>query len=422
MNGSPGSAVNLGQALAPLDVLAVRRDFPILEQEIDGRPLVYLDNGATTQKPGAVIDAVAEFYRRDNANVHRGVHRLSQRATDAYEQARAKVQGLLNASDVREIVFTRGTTEAINLVAQGFARPRLRAGDEVVVTEMEHHSNLVPWQMVCAQTGARLRVVPIDERGELVLDDYLALLNARTRLVAVAHLSNALGTVNPIKEMVDAAHRRDIPVVVDGAQAVARLGVDVQALGCDFYALSGHKIYGPTGIGALYGRLDHLRDMAPYQGGGEMILKVTLEQAVYAPPPYKFEAGTPNIAGAIGLGAAIDYVNRLGIETIAAHEAELLAYATRETTRIGGVRLIGTARDKAGILSFVFDGVHAHDVGTIMDHEGIAVRAGHLCAMPVMQRFGIPATARASLGLYNTREEVDRLIAGMHKVLEIMRP
>ena len=422
MNGSPGSAVNLGQALAPLDVLAVRRDFPILEQEIDGRPLVYLDNGATTQKPGAVIDAVAEFYRRDNANVHRGVHRLSQRATDAYEQARAKVQGLLNASDVREIVFTRGTTEAINLVAQGFARPRLRAGDEVVVTEMEHHSNLVPWQMVCAQTGARLRVVPIDERGELVLDDYLALLNARTRLVAVAHLSNALGTVNPIKEMVDAAHRRDIPVVVDGAQAVARLGVDVQALGCDFYALSGHKIYGPTGIGALYGRLDHLRDMAPYQGGGEMILKVTLEQAVYAPPPYKFEAGTPNIAGAIGLGAAIDYVNRLGIETIAAHEAELLAYATRETTRIGGVRLIGTARDKAGILSFVFDGVHAHDVGTIMDHEGIAVRAGHLCAMPVMQRFGIPATARASFGLYNTREEVDRLIAGMHKVLEIMRP
>ncbi len=422
MNGSPGSAVNLGQALAPLDVLAVRRDFPILEQEIDGRPLVYLDNGATTQKPGAVIDAVAEFYRRDNANVHRGVHRLSQRATDAYEQARAKVQGLLNASDVREIVFTRGTTEAINLVAQGFARPRLRAGDEVVVTEMEHHSNLVPWQMVCAQTGARLRVVPIDERGELVLDDYLALLNARTRLVAVAHLSNALGTVNPIKEMVDAAHGRDIPVVVDGAQAVARLGVDVQALGCDFYALSGHKIYGPTGIGALYGRLDHLRGMEPYQGGGEMILKVTLEEAVYAPPPYKFEAGTPNIAGAIGLGAAIDYVNRLGIETIAAHEAELLAYATRETARIGGVRLIGTARDKAGILSFVFDGVHAHDVGTIMDHEGIAVRAGHLCAMPVMQRFGIPATARASFGLYNTREEVDRLIAGMHKVLEIMRP
>jgi cysteine desulfurase/selenocysteine lyase len=402
------------------EVARLRGDFPALHQQVHGRPLVYLDNGATTHKPQAVIDAVVGFYRHDNANVHRGVHRLSERATAAYEAARERVGQFLNAADAREIVFVRGTTEAINLVAQSYARPRLEAGDEIIVTELEHHSNIVPWQMVCEQTGARLRVVPIDERGALLHEAYLELLGPRTRLVAIAHLSNALGTLNPVRDMIEAAHARGVPVLVDGAQAVARMTVDVQALDCDFYAFSGHKLYGPTGIGVLYGKRESLQVMAPYQGGGEMILQVSFEDTVYAEPPFRFEAGTPHIAGAIGLGAAMDYVSGVGLDAIAAHEAALLDYATERASLVPGLRLIGTAPHKAGILSFVFDNVHAHDVGTILDRQGIAIRAGHLCAMPVMRHYGIPATARASIGMYNTREEMDALIAGMHKVLEVM--
>jgi cysteine desulfurase/selenocysteine lyase len=413
-------ALHHGTSRSGFDVARLREDFPALHQQVHGRPLVYLDNGATTQKPQAVIDAVSEFYRHDNANVHRGVHRLSERATAAYEAARETVGRFLNAADSREIVFVRGTTEAINLVAQSYARPRLEAGDEIVVTELEHHSNIVPWQMVCGQTGARLRVVPMDERGELLHEDYLALLGPRTRLVAIAHLSNALGTLNPVRDMIQEAHAQGVPVLVDGAQAVARMAVDVQQLDCDFYAFSGHKLYGPTGIGVLYGKAQHLQAMAPYQGGGEMILRVDFDKTVYAEPPFRFEAGTPNIAGAIGLGAAIDYVSGVGIDAIAAHEQALLRHATQRASQLPGLRLIGTAPHKAGILSFVFDKVHAHDVGTIMDRQGIAIRAGHLCAMPVMRHFGIPATARASIGMYNTREEMDALIAAMHKVLEVM--
>ena len=415
-----GEALQHGTPSAGLDVERLREDFPALHQQVHGRPLVYLDNGATTQKPQAVIDALAGFYRHEDATVHRGVQRLSGRATAAYEAAREAVARFLNAADSREIVFVRGTTEAINLVAQSYARPRLQAGDEILITELEHHSNIVPWQMVCEQTGARLRVVPMDGRGELLQEAYLGLLGHRTRLVAIAHLSNALGTLNPVQDMIRAAHAQGVPVLVDGAQAVARMAVDVQALDCDFYAFSGHKLYGPTGIGALYAKAQHLEDMAPYQGGGEMILSVDFHKTVYAKPPFRFEAGTPHIAGAIGLGAAIDYVGGVGLDAIAAHEQALLHHVTEQALQVPGLRLIGTAPHKAGILSFVFDKVHAHDVGTIMDRHGIAIRAGHLCAMPVMRRFGIPATARASIGLYNTHGEMDALIAGMHKVLEVM--
>lgn len=404
---------------AALDVERVRVDFPILRERVRGRPLVYLDNGATTQKPRSVIDAVSRYYAQDNANVHRAVHSLAQRATEAYEAARARVARFLGAADAREVVFVRGTTEAINLVARSFLRPRLNPGDEILVTALEHHSNIVPWQLVAEEAGARLRVVPMDAQGALVLDEFEALFSERTRLLAVAHVSNALGTVAPVTEMAAVARRHGVPVLVDGAQAVAHRAVDVQALGCDFYAFSAHKMYGPTGIGVLWGRLEHLEGMRPYQGGGEMIRRVTFEGSEYAPPPARFEAGTPNIAGAVGLGAAIDFLEAIGPETAGAHEHDLLAYATERISEIPGLRLIGTAPEKAAILSFVFEDVHAHDVGTILDSEGVAVRVGHLCAMPVMRHFGIPAVTRASFGVYNTRGEVDRLVAALWKVREV---
>ena len=395
------------------------RDFPILSRPVRGRRLVYLDNGATTQKPEAVIEAERRFYRESNANIHRGVHWLSQHATDLYEQARERVQRLLNAASADEIVFTRGTTEAINLVAYSWGRANLKAGDEVVLTGMEHHSNIVPWQLVCEQTGAVLRVVPITDRGELRLDAYESLLGPRTRLVSVVHVSNALGTVNPVARMVELAHAAGAKVLVDGAQAVAHQPVDVQALGCDFYAFSGHKIYGPTGIGALYGRRELLAAMPPWQGGGDMIRTVSFEGSTWADAPQRFEAGTPNIAGAVGLGVAIDYVLAIGLERIAEHEHRLLAHATEAAQRIPGLRLIGTAADKAGILSFVVDGIHPHDLGTILDAEGVAIRAGHHCAMPVMTRFGIPGTARASFALYNDEADVAALVAAIGKAQQM---
>jgi len=401
------------------DVERIRKDFPILSQEVHGRPLVYLDNAATTQKPQAVIEALETYYAADNANVHRGVHLLSERATQAYEAARSRIRRFLNAAEDREIVFVRGATEAINLVAQTYGRRMVGPGDEILITALEHHSNIVPWQMLCEEKGAALRVAPIDDAGEVDLDAYERLLGARTRLVAIAHVSNALGTVLPLGRMIEAAHRQGVPVLVDGAQAVAHMPVDVQGLGCDFYAFSGHKIYGPTGIGVLYGRAALLERMPPFQGGGDMIKAVTFEKTVYNDLPYKFEAGTPDIAGAIGLGTALEYLDGLGPDRVAAYEHELLAYGTQRLLAIPGVRLIGTARDKASVLSFAVEGIHAHDVGTILDREGIAVRAGHHCAMPVMARFGLAATTRASLALYNTREELDALCAGLGKVREI---
>jgi cysteine desulfurase/selenocysteine lyase len=402
------------------DVQEVRKDFPVLHQKVHGKPLVYLDNAATTQKPLAVMEAIGNYYRHDNSNIHRGVHTLSERATEAYENVRAGAQKFLNAADSREIIFVRGTTEAINLVAQSYGRKNVGSGDEVLITAMEHHSNIVPWQLLCEEKGARLRVAPINDRGELLLDEFEKLLGPKTKIVAVGHLSNALGTINPVREIVRMAHARNIPVLVDGAQAVARMPVDVQALDCDFYALSSHKLYGPTGVGILYGKTRLLEAMPPWQGGGDMIASVTFDKTVYNRLPYKFEAGTPNIADTIGLGAAIEYVNRLGLEEIEQHEAGLLAYATSAVESIPGVRVIGTAAEKAGVLSFVMEDIHPHDIGTILDSEGIAVRTGHHCAQPVMQRFNIPATARASFGLYNTREEVDTLVAGIHKVREVM--
>ncbi len=407
------------KAHAALDVARIRAEFPILDQQVHGKPLVYLDNAATTQKPRAVIDAISHYYQADNANIHRGVHTLSQRATDEYEGAREKVRGFINAADSREIIFTRGTTEAINLLAQSYGRPRFKPGDEILITAMEHHSNIVPWQMLCEQTGAVLKVAPIDEAGELILDEFHQLLSPRTKLVAVVHISNALGTINPVKKIIDAAHAVGAVVLLDGAQAVAHTPVDVQALDCDFYAFSAHKLYGPTGVGVLYGKREWLEAMPPYQGGGDMIRMVTFEKTEYNSLPYKFEAGTPHIAGGIALGAAIDYVSAIGLEAIAAHEDDLLRYATERATRLPGLRLIGTAREKAGILSFVLGRIHPHDIGTILDHEGVAIRAGHHCAMPVMDFFAVPATARASFAVYNTREDVDRLIAAIHKVNEV---
>jgi len=401
------------------DVERIRKDFPILNQEVHGRPLVYLDNAATTQKPHAVIEALERYYATDNANVHRGVHLLSERATQAYEGTRSRIRRFLNAAEDREIVFVRGTTEAINLVAQTYGRRMVGPGDEILITALEHHSNIVPWQMLCEEKGAALRVAPIDDAGEVDVEAYERLLGPRTRLVAIAHCSNALGTVLPIDRMIEAAHRQGVPVLVDGAQAMAHVPVDVQALGCDFYAFSGHKVYGPTGIGALYGKAALLESMPPFQGGGDMIKAVTFEKTVYNDLPYKFEAGTPNIAGAIGLGAALEYLDGLGRDRAAAYEHDLLAYGTERLSAIPGVRLIGTAREKASVLSFVVEGAHAHDVGTILDREGIAVRTGHHCAMPVMTRFGLAATTRASVALYNTREELDALCAGLGKVREI---
>ncbi|HEX8011121.1 MAG TPA: cysteine desulfurase [Casimicrobiaceae bacterium] len=398
-----------------------RDDFPILCRRVNGKPLVYLDNGATTQKPQAVIDAESRYYAQDNANVHRGVHTLSQRATDAYEAARAKVQRFINAAAVEEIVFVRGTTEAINLVAQSYARPRFKPGDEIIVSAMEHHSNIVPWQLVREQTGAVLKVVPINDAGELEVDAFRNLLGSRTRLVAITHVSNALGSIVPVESIIALAHERGVPVLIDGAQAISHLPVDVRALGCDFYAFSGHKVFGPTGIGVLYGRARLLDAMPPYQGGGDMISSVTFDKTEYNDLPYKFEAGTPNIAGAIGLGAALDYVSAIGMQAIAAHEHDLLTYATEAVSSIPGLRIIGTARRKASILSLTLDGMHPHDIGTILDHQGVAIRAGHHCAMPVMQRYGIVGSARASFALYNTREEVDALVAGIRKAQEMFR-
>jgi len=402
------------------DVERVRADFPILNERVHGRALVYLDNAATTQKPEAVIEAINHYYRHDNANIHRGVHLLSQRATDAYESARAAVQRFLNAQSSSEIVFVRGATEAINLVAQTYGRSHIVSGDEVLITAMEHHSNIVPWQILCEEKGAKLRVAPVNDRGELLLEKLEELLSSRTKIVSIAHVSNALGTVNPIRQIVRLAHSRGIPVIVDGAQAAPHLPIDVQDLDCDFYAFSGHKIYGPTGIGVLYGKAELLEEMPPFQGGGDMISSVTFEKTTYNKVPHKFEAGTPDISGVIGLGAAIAYIDNLGKASIAEHEDELLSYATAQLEKIPGIRLVGTAREKVGALSFVMEGVHPHDIGTILDQEGIAVRTGHHCAQPIMDRFGIPATVRASFGLYNTKAEIDSLAAGIEKVKEIL--
>ncbi len=413
------TTVASGSASATLNVERVRADFPILGRQMHDRPLVYLDNAATTQKPQAVIDAISHYYAFNNANVHRGVHLLSQSATDAYETARETVRRFLNATSSSEIIFTRGTTEAINLVAQAYGRRHVGAGDNVVISAMEHHSNIVPWQMLCEETGVLLRIAPITDEGELLLDEFEALLNAKTKLVAIGHVSNALGTVNPIRQIVEMAHRRNIPVLVDGAQAVAHKVVDVRGLGCDFYAFSGHKIYGPTGIGVLYGKRELLDAMPPYQGGGDMIRSVTYEKTLYNQLPYKFEAGTPDIAGGIGLGAAIDYVNEIGLDEIAAYEHDLLAYGTEALKAVPGLSLIGTAKEKAGVLSFVMEGVHPHDIGTILDRQGIAIRTGHHCAQPLMQRLGIPATARASFAVYNTKAEIDTLVAGIHTIKEV---
>ncbi|MEE8137962.1 MAG: cysteine desulfurase [Thermoanaerobaculia bacterium] len=402
-----------------LDIERVRRDFPALELRVRGKPLVYLDSAASAQKPVAVLEAVERCYREYYSNVHRGAHYLSHKATEAYEGARGKVQRFLNAPSPREIIFLRGTTEGINLVAASYGRTHVGEGDEVLITAMEHHSNIVPWQLLCEEKGARLRVAPIDDRGDVLLEEFERLLSRRTRMVSIAHVSNALGTVNPVREMTEMAHARGVPVLIDGAQAVPHFRVDVQELGCDFYAFSSHKLFGPTGIGALWGRYELLEAMPPYQGGGEMIRSVTFEKTEYAEPPARFEAGTPNIAGAVGLGAAIDYLDSFDPEAVARHERELLAYATEAVSAVSGVRLIGTAREKASVVSFVIEGVHAHDVGTVLDSEGVAVRAGHHCAQPVMQRYGVPATARASFVLYNTLEEVDRLTAALAKVHQV---
>ena len=402
------------------DVERIRQDFPALHQEVHGKPLVYLDNAATTQKPQVVIDTLTAYYTRDNANVHRGVHLLSERATDAYEGARRRIQRHLNAASPREIVFVRQATEAINLVMASFGRTVVGAGDEIVISAIEHHANIVPWQMLCEEKGARLKVVPVDDRGDLIVDEYARLLGPRTRLVAITQVSNALGTITPIEEIIRLAHRADIPVLVDGAQAAPHQAVDVRALDCDFFVFSGHKTYGPTGIGVLYGKEAWLERMPPYQGGGDMIKMVTFEKTIYNDLPYKFEAGTPHIAGAIGLATALDYLDGLGLDRIAAWEHELLQYGTELLQAVPGVRLIGTARRKAAVLSFVLDGIHPHDVGTILDHEGVAVRAGHHCAMPVMDRFGVPATVRASLGLYNMPAELETLATAVRTAREII--
>ncbi len=401
---------------AAFDVAGLRADFPALRQEIHGLPLAYLDNAATAHKPQAVIDRIRVFYERENSNVHRGVHTLSQRATDAYEGARAKIGRFLNAAHTHEIVFTRGTTEAVNLVAESYGRMAVSRGDEIVLSEMEHHSNIVPWQLLCERTGARLRVIPVNDAGELDYDEYLRLLSDRTKLVAITHISNTLGTINPVRRMIRDAHGLDIPVLVDGAQAVPHMRVDVQALGCDFYCLSGHKMFGPTGIGILYARTPWLDRLPPYQGGGDMIETVSFDGTTFNEPPHKFEAGTPNIAGAVGLGAAVDYLEALDFEAVAHHEQALLDYATERLSGIAGLRLIGTASEKASVCSFLLGDVHPYDTGTILDRLGIAVRTGHHCTQPLMQRFGIPGTVRASFAFYNTMDEVDRLVEGLHKV------
>ena len=408
------------EAPAPaLDVERIREDFPILQRLVREHRLVYLDSAATTQKPRAVLDALARYYAHGNANIHRGVYVLSEEATAAYDAARVKVQRFLNAAASREIIFTRNTTESINLVAQSFGRRNIGPGDEIVITHMEHHSNIVPWQLLCEQVGAQLRVAPIDDTGTLQLDELERLIGPRTRLVSVVHLSNSLGTINPVGDIVAMARARGIPVLIDGSQAVYHMPVDVQALGCDFYVCTGHKLYGPTGIGVLYGREALLEQMPPYQGGGDMIRSVTFEKTTYADLPHKFEAGTPHIAGAVGLGAAVDYIQSIGFEALQEHESDLLAYGTAALAEVKGLRIIGTAASKASILAFVMKGAHPHDVGTIVDTEGVALRTGHHCTQPVMDRFGVPATARASVAMYNTREELDALVRALQRVREV---
>ncbi|MCU7511709.1 MAG: cysteine desulfurase [Ignavibacteria bacterium] len=404
---------------AAFDVERVRQDFPILQRLVNGKPLVYLDNAATTQKPYSVIDTVRDYYTMINSNVHRGVHYLSEQATLAYEDARLKIKEFLNAISACEIVFTRGATEAINLVAWTYGRTHIKEGDEVIISAMEHHANIVPWQLLCEEKKARLRVIPITDDGELIMEEYDKLLNEKTKFVSIVQISNSLGTVNPIREIIQKAHARNIPVLVDGAQGVAHVKVDVQELGCDFYVFSGHKLFGPTGIGILYGKAELLQDMPPYQTGGDMIRSVTFEKTIFNDIPNKFEAGTPNIAGAIGLGAAIDYMKYLKMDEVAKHEKELLKYATEKISEIDGVHLIGTAKNKASLISFVMDNVHPHDIGTILDSEGIAIRTGHHCCQPVMQRFCIPATARASFAFYNTKSEIDKLVYGIQKVIRV---
>jgi cysteine desulfurase/selenocysteine lyase len=403
------------------DVQRVRADFPILQQQVHGKPLVYLDNANTTQKPQSVIDTLYHYYTKDNSNIHRATHELGERATRAYEGARIKIQRFLNAAHPEEIVYVRSTTEAINLVAQTFGRRSIGEGDEILVSEMEHHADIVPWQMLCEEKGARLRVIPISDEGELLLDEYERLLNSRTKFVAIVHMSNALGTVNPIKTVIDLAHAQGIPVLVDGAQSAYHMRIDVQALDCDFFAFSGHKLYGPTGIGILYGRRALLEKMPPWQGGGDMIRSVTFEQTLYNDLPYKFEAGTPHIAGAIGLGAAVDYLERLGMDNIAAYERGLMDYGTQVLSEVAGLRMIGTAKEKASVYSFTLGDIHPHDIGSLLDNDGIAIRTGQHCAHPVMQRFGVIATARASLACYNTRGEIDALAASLRRVQEVFR-
>lgn len=402
-----------------LDVARIRTAFPVLHQQINGRPLAYLDNAATTQKPRSVIDAVSRYYEHDNANIHRGVHALSMRATEAYEAARARIARFVGARRREEIVFVRGATEAINLIAWSHVRPRIAARDEIIVSMMEHHANIVPWQLLCEQTGAVLRVAPINTRGELLMDEFARLLSPRTRVVSIAQVSNALGTVNPIEDVLALARSHGATTIVDGAQAVQHMKVDVSDLGCDFYVFSGHKMYAPTGIGALYGRYELLSSMGPYQGGGDMIKSVSFSGTVYNDVPYRFEAGTPHISGAIGLGAACDFLDECGLDRIAAHEADLLAYGTALLSEIPGVRLVGTAAHKSAVLSFLVDNVHPHDIGTILDQEGVAIRTGNHCAEPVMTFLGVPGTARASLGVYNTREELDALAGALRRVIEV---
>jgi len=404
---------------ANFDVARVRRDFPILNQQVHGKPLVYLDNAATSQKPQVVIDTLTRYYTTENSNVHRGVHTLSQQATEEYEGVRTKVRQFINAADDREIIYVRGTTEGINLVAHSYGRQNVGPGDEIIISAMEHHSNIVPWQVLCQEKGARLRIIPINDAGELLLEEYGRLLGPRTKLVSVVHVSNVLGTINPIAQIVEMAHGRGVPVLVDGAQAAPHMPLDVCKLGCDFYAFSGHKLYGPTGIGILYGRAELLEAMPPYQIGSDMIRSVTFEKTLYNTLPYKFEAGTPNIADAIGLGAAIDYVSNMGMDRIATYEHELLKYGTKRLSEISGLRITGTAQEKAGVLSFVMDCAHPHDIGTILDTEGIAIRTGHHCAQPLMERLGVAATARASLAFYNTPEEIDALVKGIDRVIEV---
>ena len=404
---------------AGFDVEKIREDFPVLKQKVHGMPLIYLDSAATAQKPFAVIDAIRRFHEVDCANIHRGVHELSQRSTAAYEETRSKAKRFLNSRSTDELIFVRGTTEGINLVSSSWGRKNVKEGDEIIISAMEHHSNIVPWQMLCEEKNAILRVIPMNDRGELILEEYEKLLGPRTRIVAVAHVSNALGTINPVRQMIEMAHRAGALALIDGAQASPHLKVDVQDLDADFYTLSGHKVFGPTGIGILYGKTRLLEAMPPYQGGGDMIRTVTFEKTTYNDLPYKFEAGTPNIAGGIGLGAAFDYVNQIGMEKIAAYEHELLLYGTESLSQIPGLRLIGTAREKASVLSFVIEGIHPHDIGTVLDRQGIAVRTGHHCAQPVMDRFQVPATTRASLAFYNTAGEIDTLVAGIKKVQEV---